>query len=58
MPATAFRFTRRWSRVINLSDGADDKDAGRIATAIDRKVVQTVDARLVKHASSGGVLSC
>ena len=42
---------------ISLSGSATDEDAQRMARAIDRKMNQTIDDRLARHARAGGAFA-
>lgn len=42
---------------ISLSGSATDQDAERVARAVDKKMNDTIDARLARHARSGGAFA-
>ena len=42
---------------ISLSGSATDQDAERVARAVDKKMNETIDARLAKHVRSGGAFA-
>ena len=42
---------------IQLSGSATDQDAERVARAVDKKMNETIDARLAKHVRSGGAFA-